>query len=157
MARAHSQLLIPLWAVSLLAGCATPDIPPTVAVAGMPNTELALRRSMDQVNADMGQLGGLQAYDTAPIPTHAQLPAELERQIQFVWAGPLDAGVRKLGDSLGYTVSVTAPKNSQPLVVVVNVTGQAFAALRALGEQAGDRATVAVDPQNRQITVTHHV
>lgn len=157
MSCARTRLLIPLGAVALLAACAAPDVPPTVEAVGMPNTELALRRSMDQVNADMGQLGGLEPQTLRPIARQFQLPQELEKQIQFQWAGPLDAGVRKLGDNLGYTVTVIGPTNVQPLAVSVNMSGQVVDALRALGDQAGNRATVSLDPMNHQITVIHHV
>ncbi len=55
--------------VLLLAGCATPDVvPPTVETAGMPNTELALRRAMDQVNNDMGNLGGWRPDNAVAAP-----------------------------------------------------------------------------------------
>lgn len=152
------RLLIPLSLVGSLAACATPTIPPTVEVAGMPSAELALRRSMDQVNADMSQLGTLQPEITrGPRSSDTPLPVELQKQIAFQWSGSLDAGVRKLGEALGYQVSVFGPKNQQPLPVAVNLAAQAVDVLRALGEQAGTRATVAVDPLHHQIAVTHHV
>ena len=63
---------LPVGAALLLAGCATPAaVPTTVETTGMPNTELALRRAMDQVNADMGNLGGLrpEAANAASVAT----------------------------------------------------------------------------------------
>ena len=142
---------------SLLAGCASANVPTDVATTGMPNAELALRRTLNQVNADMTQIGGMQpaAYVTgasAPV-----VPAELEKPVQFVWSGPLDAGVKKLANSIGYSVAVSGPQNPQPINVAVNVNGQVLGAFRALGTQAGEIATVEVDPLHHQVQVVHHV
>ncbi|MGI4796154.1 MAG: DotD/TraH family lipoprotein [Janthinobacterium lividum] len=152
------RLLIPLGLLGSLAACATPTIPPTVDAVGMPNAELALRRSMDQVNADMGELGTLRTHTgSSPAGEGGVLSVELQKQIAFQWSGPLDAGVRKLGKTLGYQVSVYGPADQQPLPVAIDLAGQALDILRALGEQAGTRATVSVDPLHHQIAVTHHV
>ena len=42
---------------SMLAGCASVEIPTNVDVTGMPNTELALQKSMTEVDAEMGRIG----------------------------------------------------------------------------------------------------
>ena len=170
-----------LLALGLLAGCVTPPVPPTVVTDGMPNAELALRRALDQVNGDMAQIGamrpeGVQPGLTQPGPTplaptpvgFASTPgsaaeatpvvaAELQRPAQFIWTGPLDAGVQKLAASIGYSVSVVAPPNPQPVAVAVNINGQVLDAFQALGEQAGTVATVQVDPLHRHVEVVHHV
>jgi defect in organelle trafficking protein DotD len=143
--------------LGLLAGCASTNVPTDVAMTGMPNAELALRRTLDQVNADMTQIGAMQpASYTATAPTPV-VPAELEKPVQFVWSGPLDAGVKKLAGSIGYSVTVSGPQNPQPLNVAVNVSGQVLAAFQALGSQAGAIATVEVDPLHHQVEVVHHV
>lgn len=147
-----------LLGLGLLAGCAATNVPTDVATTGMPNAELALRRTLDQVNADMAQIGGMQpASYVASAPTMPVVPAELEKPVQFVWNGPLDAGVKKLADSIGYSVAVSGPQNPQPLIVAVNVNGQVLGAFQALGTQAGAVATVEVDPLHHQVQVVHHV
>ncbi len=144
--------------VALLAGCATPNVPTTVETTGMPSAELALQRAIARVNSDMTRIGEASpgAYAVAATP-QAVIPAELQKPVQFVWTGPLDAGVRKLAASIGYTVYVSAPQNARPLVVAVNVSGQIVGAFQALGNQAGTAATVEVDPLHHQVQVTHHV
>jgi defect in organelle trafficking protein DotD len=144
-------------ALGLLAGCASTKVPTDVATVGMPNAELALRRALDQVNSDMTQIGAMQrgGYDgaaAAPV-----VPAELQKPVQFVWNGALDAGVRKLADSIGYAVAVSGPQDPQPIVVAVNVNGQVIEGFQALGSQAGAIATVQVDPLHHQVQVVHHV
>ena len=154
----RAKTVMALLALGLLAGCASTVVPTDVSMTGMPNAELALRRTLDQVNGDMTQIGGMlpasYAEATAAAPV---LPGELQKPVQFVWTGPLDAGVRKLATSIGYAVVVSAPDNAQPISVAVNVDGQVIGAFRALGDQAGTIATVQVDPQHRQVQVIHHV
>ena len=158
MARTWSATLAGLIGVALLAGCATPNVPTTVDATGMPSAELALRRAIDRVNGDMAQIGAT-SLSSYPVAEALQpvLPGELAKPVQFVWAGPLDAGVRKLADSIGYKVVVIALQNAQPIPVSVNVQGQVIGAFQALGRQAGTAATVEVDPLHQQVQVTHHV
>ncbi len=158
MTRKWSATLAGLIGVALLAGCATPIVPTTVDTTGMPSAELALRRAIDRVNGDMAQIGAT-SLSSYPVAEALQpvLPGELAKPVQFVWAGPLDAGVRKLADSIGYKVVVIALQNAQPIPVSVNVQGQVIGAFQALGRQAGTAATVEVDPLHQQVQVTHHV
>jgi defect in organelle trafficking protein DotD len=153
-----SKILPAFLAVGLLAGCASTNIPTDVATDGMPNAELALRRTIAQVNGDMTQIGGMQpASYAAAAPATPVVPDELQKPVQFVWSGSLDAGVKKLADSIGYSVAVSAPQNTQPIPVAVNVNGQVLGAFQALGAQAGTSATVQVDPLHHQVQVIHHV
>ena len=48
--------------------------------------------------------------------------------------GPLDQGVAKLAQSVGYTFFVTAPPGTQPLLVAVELTNvPAYEVFKALG------------------------
>ena len=148
-----------LLAIGLLAGCAgTPQVPTDVATTGMPNAELALHRTLDQVNSEMTQIGSMQpAGYVAAAASAPVVPDDLQKPVQFVWTGPLDAGVQKLAASIGYTVAIFGPHNPQPVPVAVNVDGQVLGAFQALGTQAGTAATVEVDPLHHQVQVVHHV
>ncbi|WP_158803504.1 DotD/TraH family lipoprotein [Acidisoma sp. L85] len=143
--------------LGLLAGCTSTSVPTDVSTTGMPNAELALRRALDQVNSDMTQIGGMQPAGSGVADATPVVPAELEKPIQFAWNGPLDAGVKKLARTIGYSVAVLGPRNPQPLVVTVIVNGQVLGAFQALGTQAGAKATVEVDPLHHQVQVVHHV
>ncbi len=95
-----------------------------------------------------------------PPPTRsgAVVPEELQRPIGFAWNGLLDDGVRKVASEVGYRVEVSGPPQMRPIAVVVpNVATTLVGALIALGNQAGNWATVRVDPVNRRIEVIHHV
>jgi len=148
----------PLALALLVAGCADlPNVGTDVAMTGMPNTEIALRDSMRLVNAEMGKLGGLVP---APTPSAAGpvLPGELQKVVTFTWAGSLEDGVRQLAGNVGYTVAVVpAPPGQAPAAVSV-ATGPVpvIRAFQALGDAAGARATVRVDPARRQVEVQYH-
>ena len=145
-----------LLLAGLLLGCSsTIPVPTTVATPGMPSPEEALRQSMQHVDAEMAQLGGLSpAPDRTAGPV---VPADLQRIVSFEWEGPLDKGVAKLAASIGYTSYVTAPPGEAPLPVNVQLTSvPVYQAFQALGAQAGARATVAVDPLHHQVQVIYH-
>ena len=151
----------PLALALLVAGCADfPNVGTDVATAGMPNTEVALRDSMRLVDAEMGKLGGLAPTSSAPIPSGAGpvLPGELQKVVTFTWDGSLEDGVRQLAGSVGYAVAVVPALPGQAPAAVSVATGPvpAIEAFRALGDAAGARATVRVDPARRQVKVLYH-
>jgi defect-in-organelle-trafficking protein DotD len=144
--------------LTFLAGCASPyDVPTTVATSGMANPELALQVSMREVDSELGRIGKLR-----PKPVSDEdgvvVPGELNKVLSFSWSGSLDEGVEKLAHSIGYTVSISAPPNPQSLTLGLS-TGplRAYDIFRQIGDQAGDRATVTVDPQQHLVEVIHHV
>jgi defect in organelle trafficking protein DotD len=144
---------------ALLAGCAAPvhPVPTTVAAPGMPNPERALQQSMNDVNAEMAELGQLTPASTSPA-AQPVLPAPLRRIVSFSYSGPLDKGVAELAQSVGYTFYVTAPPNAKPVDVSVTISSvPAYQVFQALGGEAGTKATVEVDPLHHQVEVIHHV
>ena len=148
-----------LATVGLLAACATTKVDPNVDAYGMPNAELALQRSMDRVGAAMSSLGGMTVGSRVASAAAAVVPAELQRPISFAWSGSLDTGVKALADRVGYKFFVTRPANAAPVpvAVAVNMTdASAMDLFRALGNAAGNQATVIVDPDNHQVVVRYN-
>jgi defect in organelle trafficking protein DotD len=151
-------LILSALAVGLLGGCgaSVQPVPTTVVTPGMPNPEEALRQSMQHVDAEMTELG--QYVATPVVSSSPVVPEDLQRVVSFKWSGPLDRGVAKLAQSVGYTFYVTAPAEAQALLVSVEVdNAPAYEVFRALGEKAGTRATVELDPLHHQVEVIHHV
>lgn len=151
-------------ATVFLVGCATtPFVPTDVATTGMPNPEVALRDSIRLVDGEMTELGTL---SRAPWRRAGDLivPDELNKIVTFAYAGPLDDGVRKLADAVGYRMEVTPappPAAGQPPLAPLTVsvsTGfvPAIEAFVAIGDAAGDRALVRVDPLRHLVEVVHH-
>ena len=148
-----------LLGTAVLAGCAAPvqPVPVTVATPGMPNPELALQQSMNDVDAEMAELGQLTPAPVSP-PSTPVLPGPLRRVVSFSFTGPLDRAVAKLAQSIGYTFYVTAPPNAKPIDVTITISSvPAYQVFQALGEEAGTKATVEVDPLHHQVEVIHHV
>ena len=109
-----------LFGVVLLAGCATVHpVPTTVVTPGMPNPEEALRQSIQHVDAEMAELG--QLSPSVARPDTPVMPEDLQRIVTFQWSGPLDQGVAKLAQSVGYTFYTTAPPNAQPIKVTIQI------------------------------------
>jgi len=151
--------VVMLCGTAVLAGCAAPvhPVPTTVATPGMPNPEMALQQSMNDVNAEMAELGQLTPAPATPATTPV-LPEPLQRIVSFTYSGSLDQGVAKLAQSVGYTFYVTAPPNAQPVTVAITISSvPAYQVFQALGEEAGVKATVEVDPLHHQVEVIHHV
>ena len=153
---ARRRLSVPAAAL-LVVGCSsTPEVGTDVAMTGMPNAELALRESMRLVDAEVGKLGTM-----GPAPVERVvgpvLPGELQKVVTFGWTGTLEEGVRTLAESVGYAVAVAPPPPGQAPVQVGVVTGQVpiIQAFQALGNAAGARATVRVDPVRRQVDVIY--
>ena len=152
MARRRYPLPVTVGLLGLLAGCATPQIPPDVDTSGMPSTEVALQRSLDRTDAAMGKLGqfGPGTY-LRPV-----MQAELERLVSLAWSGPIDQGVKALADRIGYRFYSTGP-HTVPIAVAINLTDVPILDLfRAMGDAAGTSATVVVDPDHHQVEVQHH-
>ena len=147
--------LLAVASLALLSACsAITPVPTTVAVAGMPNPEMALQQSMQHVDAEMTQLGGMRGPGVAAVPV---MPEDLQRTVNFTWSGSLDAGVAKLARSIGYTFFTTLPPGAAGVDVAINVRSvSALDAFRALGQSAGTRATVEVDPVHHAVQVVHH-
>lgn len=155
----RSRLWVALLGAALLAGCAAPvhPVPTTVETPGMPSPEVALQKSMSDVDSEMAELGELVPAAATPVTTPI-MPGPLQKTVSFSWNGSLDQGVAKLAQSVGYTFYVTAPANAQPINVAVTISSvPAYQVFQALGEEAGTKATVAVDPLHHQVQVIHHV
>ena len=140
-----------------LAACAAPvqPVPTTVSTPGMPNPEIALRTTMQNVHNEMAELTGI--VPPPPTPATPVVPADLNRAVSFSWNGSLDQAVAKLALSIGYTYYVSAPQNAQPMNVSIDVNSvSVYDIFQMLGHDAGSRATVAVDPLNHEVAVVYH-
>ena len=141
---------LPVGAAVLLAGCATPaEVPPTVDTAGMPNTELALRRAMDQVNADMGNLGGWR-----PVAAAAGQPLSLTAST------PVQAPALALAPASAPIPLRPAPETPLPVVpaelekqLAFTWNGPLDGAVKKLGSAVGYEVTVFGSVNTRPLAV----
>jgi defect in organelle trafficking protein DotD len=149
----------PFLAASLiacgLAGCGVTAVAPNVDAPGMPNAEVALQKSMDETSAELARIGALQPSAAVASPPTI-VPGELERVVAMSWNGALDGAVRKLADTVGYRVVVSGNAPRTVNVVVNPAPQRVYDILHGLGDQAGDAATVRVDPQHQLLEVIYH-
>ena len=159
MARSRFLSMAGGGALVLLAGCTgRAVVAPDVDATGMPSAELALQRSVERVDAAMRDLGGMNVSARSATALPAPVPAELQRPVTWAWSGPLDAGAKALADRVGYRLVVTASPETAPVDVAVSRRDARILDLfEALGNAAGTRATVIVDPDHRQVEVRYHV
>ncbi len=155
MVRRRFHLGIGLGCLGLLSACADGTPAPTVETTGMPNAELALQRSMEHVDVDLGHLGSMNVTQAS---AQGIAPAELQQPMNWGWSGPIDKGAQALADRIGYRFVAIKPKNPQPIVVTVTRTDATVLEMfEALGASAGSRAMVTVDPYHHLVRVDHHV
>lgn len=161
----------------LVTGCATTPITTDIQMAGMANPEVALRRSMDLVNNQMGELNGLRSVQ--PIPAMAAYqasiapaPASPGQQIVLV---PRAATVAASAVTVAPVVATPpgiAPAGSPSIVAFPPPTrsgavvpeelqrpigfawnGLLDDGIRKVADQVGYRVEVTGPPQNRPIGV----
>ena len=153
--RAASSIAAGLAALSL-AGCAATLIPSNIDMPGMPNAEIALQKSMDDVGREMERIGKM-GPEAAASANPVVVPAELDRQVSFQWDGSLDDAVRDLAKTVGYRTIVRGPMTVARLRVSVDpAPHRVYDILQMLGDEAGSTATVHVDPQHQRVEVVYH-
>lgn len=142
-----------------LCGCAPPvyGVATAVTSPGMPNPELALQQSMTHVGREMDRIGNIKPEEVAR-ETPRIVPGELDAVVSFAWNGPLDEGVERLARSIGYSVTISAPPDGQPLNMAINAgPRRVYAIFKQIGDDAGSQATLVVDPLHQTVQVIHHV
>lgn len=143
-------LLAGAAALLLASGCATKPAAPDVDAEGMANPEVALQRTLSRVAKATADLYATRAGERPVVPS------ELQRPLTWRFSGPMDEAARVMANHLGY--AFTAP-DAGPALPAVRIEARDMPALdvfRTIGMQAGDRATVAVDPQRRVVEVHRH-
>ncbi len=153
----RSGRLSPLLLLAL-AGCNGFNVVPTeVLASGMADADKALRESIARVNQAMNEMGAKGTTPRQPTRAGPYVPAELQRPVIAPLSGSLDEAVRMLAMRVGYRFASNAVPGTAP--VPVALPGQPTPLIdlfRALGDQAGQRAEVLVNADQRQVEVRHH-
>ena len=153
----RSGRLSPLLLLAL-AGCNGFNVVPTeVSAPGMADADKAMRESIARVNQAMNEMGGKGAAPRQPTSAGPYVPAELQRPVIAPLSGSLDEVARMLATRVGYRFTSNAVPGAAP--VPVALPGQPTPLIdlfRALGDQAGQRAEVLVNADQRQVEVRHH-
>ena len=152
----RSVCLAPVLLLTL-AGCDLMHVPTDISAPGIADTDGALRESIARVNQAMNEMGGKGIALRQPTSAGPYVPAELQRPVMAPLAGSLDEAARMLATRAGYRFTSNAVPGAAP--VPVALPGQPMPLIdlfRALGDQAGRRAEVVVNADQRQVEVRHH-
>ncbi len=142
--------------VLALAGCGVTPVAPTVDTPGMSNPEVALQKSMDETAREMTRIGAMRP-SAAMASKPAVVASELDRVVSMQWNGTLDGAVKRLGETIGYRTAVTGRAPQAGVNVAVDpAPRRVYDILHALGDQAGDAATVRVDQKHQVLEVIYH-
>ena len=134
-----------------LAGCAThPTDRSDVDAEAAANPEVALLRSFDRVDRAMAAM-------RATARPGQVAPSELQKPIVWRWSGPMDQAAKALADRIGWSYAAPGPDAPAMPTVTVDANGTTVLdVFRSIGTQAGDRATLLVDPDRRIVQVQRH-
>jgi len=153
----RSGRLFPLLLLAL-AGCNGFNVVPTeVSAPGMADADKTLRESIARVNQAMNEMGDKGVALRQLTSAGPYVPAELQRPVIAPLFGSLDEAARMLATRVGYRFASNAVPGAAP--VPVALPGQPTPLIdlfRALGDQAGQRAEVRVNADQRQVEVRHH-
>jgi hypothetical protein len=73
------------------------------------------------------------------------------------WNCPLDGAVKRLGETIGYGTAITGTVPQGGVNVAVDPAARrVYDILHALGDPAGNAATVRVDQQHQVLEVIYH-
>lgn len=133
--------------LALLSSCTHKATAPDVETEGLANPEVQLQRTLSRVAKATADLHATRAGERPAVP------AELQRPLTWRWSGTLDEGGRLLAQQIGYAFTAPDPGPALPAVHVDARGMPVLDVLRAFGSQAGDRATVVVDPERRIVEV----
>lgn len=132
----------------LVAGCATKrEAPQDVNAAGHANPEIALQRELRRVAATTADLYAVRVGERPVVPD------ELQRPLTWRFSGPVDVAALGLAQHFGFEFVAPDPGPALPAVRVNAQATPAIDIFKQIGDAAGDRAQVIVDPVRRQVQV----
>lgn len=119
---------------------------------------LRLAAAVDKATAALTTLASVeQAREPgAVIQTAPQAPQELRRIMSVEWVGPIETITRRVAERAGYKFQVSGDMPPAPLVVNVTASEKTVIdILRDIGLQAGARADVVVNAEQKIIEVSY--
>jgi len=143
-----------LLAVLALAACTPTSKVDQQLVASPDPVSLRLAAAVDKASAALQTLAAVEqarnpAVEVQSVP---YAPQELRRTVSVDWYGPIEPITRRMADRAGYSFTVIGDVPPAPVVVTLQVKQKSVVeVLRDIGLQAGQRANIAVDPEQRVV------
>lgn len=158
--RTFSYLAIAALAAGLLSGCAGNwgQKVDQQMVAEPDPVSLRLASAADRATAALQTLASVEQARTpaVAIQTVPAAPQELRRTVSVEWVGPIEPLTRKLADRAGYRFRVNGDAPAAPVVVSIMAKQKSVVeVLRDVGLQAGTRADVSVDVDQKVVELNY--
>lgn len=141
-------------ALLLLTACAAPGRVDHQMVASPDPVSLRLASAVDRASAALQTLASVEQARNPAVAVQAipYAPQELRRTVTVDWVGPIDPITRRLAERAGYRFQVSGDVPPAPVVVTVQAKQKSVVeVLRDVGLQAGTRANIIVDPDQRLV------
>lgn len=119
---------------------------------------LRLASAADRASAALQTLASVEQARTPSVAIQSvpSAPQELRRSVSVEWVGPIEPLTQKLADRAGYRFRVNGDAPPAPVVVhVVAKQKSVVEVLRDVGLQAGTRADVSVDVDQKVVELNY--
>ncbi len=119
---------------------------------------LRIADAVDKVSASLETLAKVEQARTpnASVSSIPNAPIELKRTVSVEWTGPIEPIAKRLAARAGYSFNVNGKKPPVPVIVnIVSFQEQIVEVLRNIGLQAGKRADIIIDTENRVVEVSY--
>lgn len=119
---------------------------------------LRLANAVDRASAALQTLASVEQARNPSLSVQGipYAPTELRRAVSVDWTGPIVPIAKRMADRAGYMFHVNGDEPPLPVVVTVRAYEKSVVeVLRDIGLQAGRRATIAVDPDQRVVELNY--
>lgn len=127
-------------------------------VASPDPVSLRLAAAVDKASSALHTLASVEQARNpgAAVQAAPYAPQELRRTVSVDWVGPIEPIAKRLADRAGYEFQVNGDIPPAPVVVSVQAKQKTVVeVLRDLGLQAGLRANIVVDPEQRVVELNY--
>lgn len=144
--------------VLMMSACAPISKVDQQLVAAPDPVGLRLASAVDKASAALQTLAAVEQARNPGVAIQSvpYAPQELRRSISVDWVGPIEPITRTLADRAGYELRINGDLPPAPVVVNVQAKQKSvIEVLRDVGLQAGLRANVVVDPDQRIVELNY--
>ena len=145
-------------ALLVLSACAPVSKVDHQMVASPDPVSLRLAAAVDKASSALQTLASVEQARNPGVSIQAApyAPQELRRTVSVDWVGPIEPIAKRLADRAGYEFQVNGDIPPAPVVVSVQAKQKSVVeVLRDIGLQAGLRANIAVDPDQRVVELNY--
>jgi len=154
-----TSVLSAVFILVMLTACAPQFRGQQQLVAAPDPVSLRLAAAADKASTALQTLASIDQVRNPGIGIESvrdNVPQELRRTISIRWSGPIDPIVVKLADRAGFKVIFNGNRPAVPIIVsIIAKEKSVIEVLRDVGLQAGKRANIIVDSENKVVELDY--